>query len=65
LIPTVVINLAPHFEVVNEMFEDDDEEDKQRECSLNLLLWLRTTAAAVMPSTPIRQRSPKSAGRKL
>ena len=28
LIPTVVIELTPHFEDINEMFEDDKEEVK-------------------------------------
>ena len=52
LIPTVVIELAPHFKVIDEMFENDKEEDKKCKCSLYLSLWLQTTAAAAMPSTP-------------
>jgi len=52
LIPTVVINLAPHFKVINKMFKDNKEEDELRKRSLDLPLWLRTTVAAAMPSTP-------------
>ncbi len=37
LIPTVMIDLAPHFKVVDEMFKDDEEEDERRH-SLDLSL---------------------------
>ena len=37
-IPTFVIDLAPHFEVVDEMFKDDEEEDERCKHSLNLSL---------------------------
>jgi hypothetical protein len=52
LIPTIVIDLAPHFEVIDEMFEDEEEEDERREHSLDLSLWLQKTVTAAMPSTP-------------
>jgi hypothetical protein len=52
LIPTVVADFARHFEVIDEMFEDDEEEDERCENNLDLSLWLRMTVAAAMPSTP-------------
>ena len=34
LLLMIVIDLAPHFEVINKMIEDNEEEEEQRKCSL-------------------------------